>query len=389
MKAHGEKKNSLTNEPLDVNLTQIREGSTYLLVPKVAALHSRGPGTKKMDVFFNPVMEFSRDISVLILREFVKGRKVTLLDGLAGTGARGVRLAKEVDGDFLVVLNDHNPMAVELVKKNIELNNLSNSRVEKQKMNTLTSREYFDYVDIDPFGSPVNFIDAAVQSLRRNGMLAVTATDSAPLCGTYKKTSLRRYGAMPVKTQYSHEIGARILAGHCVRTAAQYDIALTPVLSFFSDHYLRIHLRVARGARKADSARSNVGYVLHNRKSGERKVVDEIPNEMSEHELAGPLWTGNLHDKVFLNEINPDKNLGTKKKMEKFLDLWIAEADAPPLFYELNEIASLTRTSPIPLNTMIEKLKDEGFSATRTHFSPNGFKTDADIKDIKQLDREK
>jgi len=238
-------------------------------------------------------------------------------------------------------------------------------------------------VDIDPFGSPVNFIDAALQSLKKNGILAVTATDSAPLCGTYKKTSLRRYGAMTMKTQYSHEIGARILAGHCVRKAAQYDIALTPVLSFFSDHYLRIHLHVSKGARKADSALASVGYALHNPKTGERKVVDRVPK--GNWELAGPLWIGDLHDKDFLETINLDMNMGTKKKLEKFLDLWISEAEAPPLFYELNEIASLTKTSPMRMNTMIARLKDNGFIATKTHFSPNGFKTDATMEDIKNI----
>ncbi|UCF07564.1 MAG: tRNA (guanine(10)-N(2))-dimethyltransferase [Thermoplasmata archaeon] len=366
-----------------MKLTQVREGTTDLLVPAKSVSHTKGPSTKKMDVFFNPVMEFSRDVSVLVLREFVLGRKPTLLDGLAGTGARGVRLASEVEGDFSVVLNDRNPAAVDVINRNVTLNGVDNCRAEKRKLNALLGEEDFDYVDVDPFGSPVNFIDAAVQSLRKNGMLAVTATDSAPLCGTYKKTSLRRYGAISLKTSYSHEIGARILAGHCIRTAAQYDIALTPVLSFFSDHYLRIHLHVEKGARKADSALRDIGYVYHNRKTGERKVVHDVSGEMWER--AGPLWIGNLHEKDFLKKIKVDKNLGTKKKLEKYLELWVAEAKAPPLFYELNEIASLTKTSPLPMNTMIEKLKANGFVATKTHFSPNGFKTDAALEDIKSI----
>jgi tRNA (guanine26-N2/guanine27-N2)-dimethyltransferase len=180
-------------------------------------------------------------------------------------------------------------------------------------------------------------------------------------------------------------MGARILAGHCIRTAAQYDIALTPILSFFSDHYLRIHLHVSKGARRADSAIKGIGYVVHNRKTGERKVVDEIKGDMGE--LGGPLWIGTLHDREFLEKITVGKNLGTKKKLEKYLELWIAEADAPPLFYELNEIASLTKTSPMRMSTMIGRLNKSGFSAVRTHFSPNGFKTDADLDDIKQLVR--
>ena len=36
----------------------------------------------------------------------------------------------------------------------------------------------YQWIDIDPFGSPVAFIDSAIQSLARTGMLEVTATDT-------------------------------------------------------------------------------------------------------------------------------------------------------------------------------------------------------------------
>ena len=37
----------------------------------------------------------------------------------------------------------------------------------------------FQWIDVDPFGSPVTFIDAALQALGRVGVLEVTATDTA------------------------------------------------------------------------------------------------------------------------------------------------------------------------------------------------------------------
>ena len=57
------------------------------------------------------------------------------------------------------------------------------------------AQEYYDYVDLDPFGTPVEFIPAALQALKRNGILAITATDTAPLAGTQAKKCVRRYGA--------------------------------------------------------------------------------------------------------------------------------------------------------------------------------------------------
>lgn len=368
-----------------MKLAQIREGKTDLVVPKQAMAHSKGPGTYKTGVFFNPVMEFSRDVSILVLRGFAPEKRTKLLDGLAGTGARGVRICNEVTGDLEIVINDHNPKAFELIEKNIALNELTNCGARNQKMNTLLSQEDFDYVDIDPFGSPVQFIDSSLQAIRNTGMIALTATDTAPLCGTYPKTCLRRYGAKSIKTEYSKEIGARILAGHCVRLGAKYDIALKPILVFFIDHYIRAHFEVKKGAKRADSALQNVGYLVHNHKTKERLVTKEIPEKIGEAQLAGPLWIGNLHEKKVLKNMELDNTLGSTKRLGKFLDMWIKEADSLPFFFDLNEIASITKTQPLSIHGMIEELRENGFSAARTHFSPTGFKTDAGIFEISRL----
>ena len=39
----------------------------------------------------------------------------------------------------------------------------------------------FQWIDLDPFGSPVGFLDTAIQSISRVGVLEVTATDIAAL----------------------------------------------------------------------------------------------------------------------------------------------------------------------------------------------------------------
>jgi tRNA (guanine26-N2/guanine27-N2)-dimethyltransferase len=360
------------------------EGTTDLMVPAEAALHLKGPGTKG-GVFFNPVMEFSRDVSILVMRVFLKNKKAKLLDGLAGTGTRGVRIAYEVDGNYEMVINDHNPMAYKVIKNNIIINGCENSRAENNKLNLLLSVESFDYIDIDPFGSPVSFLDASLQGIRQYGMLAVTATDTAPLCGTYPKTCLRRYDAISIQSCYSKEVGARILAGHCVRLAGKYDIAAIPVLTFFSDHYIRIHFAIKKGAKKADAAREGIGHIVHDPNTSGREILSDFSQKTKDNRIIGPLWIGDLHDLDFLSKMKPDTYLNTTKKIEKYLELWKEEANMPPYFYETNEISSLTKTQPKPLMSMIEDLKDHGFLASRTHFSPNGFKTDADITEITSL----
>ncbi len=367
-----------------MKLTKIKEGTTDLLVPKSCASHKKGPGTKT-GVFFNPIMEFSRDVSVLFMRVFLKNNGAKLLDGLSGTGSRGIRIAHEVPGNFEMVLNDHNPEAYKVIKRNMKLNGLEGHRAVNSNLNTLLSSQGFDYVDIDPFGSPVRFMDPAIQALSRRGMLAITATDTAPLCGRFISTCERRYDGKSIKTLYKKEVGVRILAGHCVRIAAKYDIGFTPVLSFFSDHYIRVHLKVEKGAKKADSSRKEIGFILHDRKSGDRCIISDISKRKIGEDYAGPLWVGDLHDLGFLKRIKEDPYLGTSKKIGKYLSLWKEEAKMPPFFYETNEIASLTKTHPKPLLDIITELKSNGYMATRTHFSSSGFKTDCEISEIKKM----
>jgi len=44
-------------------------------------------------------------------------------------------------------------------------------------------KDRFDVLDLDPYGAPTPFLDGAVQAVSEGGLLCVTATDMAVLCG--------------------------------------------------------------------------------------------------------------------------------------------------------------------------------------------------------------
>lgn len=86
-------------------------------------------------VFYNPVQEFNRDISILTIREFSKLRAeevakkgkwefqgIKVLEALSATGLRSVRYMKEIESLKELVSNDIDPTATELMKKNFEFN---------------------------------------------------------------------------------------------------------------------------------------------------------------------------------------------------------------------------------------------------------------------------
>lgn len=356
-------------------LVSVTEGTTELLVPDTYNL--RGPGSRSGEVFYNRQMEFARDISVLFGRaEFREGQKI--LDGLAATGARGLRLANEcgIKADF--VLNDRNLAAAVLIKQNADLNSLGHVKIECRDLRSLLSDEQFDYIDIDPFGTPVDFLDAAIQSCRNGGVIALTATDSAPLYGTYPRTSLRRYGALSQRSPFAHETGLRILLGHVVRQAASHDRAAQPLLGYHADHYFRAYVRISNGASKADAAVERMGYLGYDAKSLQRTVGPDRQDEKA----AGPLWTGQLLSKALLMRLKATRDLGTWRRCERIVETWKEEADSPPMFFVLDELARRTKKSPPSLSGFLDFLNSEGYPASRTHFDPKGVKVDIDASKL-------
>jgi tRNA (guanine26-N2/guanine27-N2)-dimethyltransferase len=353
----------------------IKEGTTKILVFK-KKISIKGPGAKEGVPFYNPSMEFNRDISILVCQWFLNNSKKTvkILDGLAASGIRGLRIENEVTGDFEVKINDWDSEAYELIKKNIKGRNIE---AANQNLNTLLSEEKFDYIDIDPFGSPVYFIDSAIRSIRNNGIIAATATDTAALCGVYPKVCYRRYAAIPFHSNVMKEVGLRILIGYICREATRYDKGIEPILCYSTDHYFRVYVKIINGVNRANDSMNQF-----------KTIFSEEPKSQKENIEIGPLWMGKLHNKESIKEqrtILSEKTLGTKNQLWKLFDIYEEEANAPAFFYSTEDLASHFRKSAPKMEDIFDKLGKKGFEAYRTHFSPTGFKTNASLNEIKRI----
>lgn len=350
--------------------TEMIEGSTRIIVPNNHSIS--GPGKKTNDVFFNEQMAFNRDISVMFLRAFSK--KMTIVDTMAATGSRSIRIANEVP-ETMVTANDINTHATLYIKENIRINNLDNCIVSNKNMHSLLAEEVFDYVDIDPFGSPIPFLHSSIIGCKRDGYLAITATDTAPLAGAHIKKCIRRYQSTPLRGPMCHEAGLRILIGAIAREAAKFNKGISSVLSFSSDHYFRVYLKIMEGAKHADTSLSNLIYVSYNPVTLERSFSSE-PGEIFKY---GPFWGGTLFDKKHLSKMNAN-NMATEKRCNKYLETWRQEIDVP-LMYEISEISSYLKKSTPPFGKFIERMNEYG-ETSRTHISPTGFKTVLSLKEI-------
>lgn len=383
-----------------MELRRVREGGTELLTPDPSAFMVRGRFEPSLaPVFYNPKMEFSRDIAVLFLRLFsgMREKPLEVCDPLAGSGARGIRYAKEVPGVASVVVSDLNSDAIPLITQNASINGVEGKITVCRKDANLLLSEHaepgrrFDYVDIDPFGTPSPFVDSAVRATKNGGVVALTATDTAPLCGIYPKACLRKYGGIPLRGEFCHETGLRLMIGDAVTEALKHDFGTKVLVSYSVDHYFRAYLQLTLGAKRGDESSGNMGYLLHCPSCGWRSQAPlggtlpcTCPECNGPVRRGGPLWLGALGDEDFLSGLaSADlSGMGSNKRVSKFLPLLLGELALPPTYYLVDEICSRIRRDVPPLSSVVESLWALGYKAAPTHFHPKAVKTDAPIRTL-------
>lgn len=384
-----------------MNCKTIVEGTTKLLVP--IPLEDSNFPPSAAPVFYNPAMELNRDINVAATAAFVKRllakrdmaiEDIRYLDAFSASGIRGLRVAKEVG--VHATLNDWSPEAFELINKNIELTGLSEKvEASRRNANVLLHESKFNIVDIDPFGTPSPFLDAA--SVSALNLLSVTATDTAPLCGAHLNSGIRKYAAVPLNREFHSEMGLRVMLGACAREIAKHDKAMVPLLSHSTRHYVRGYLEIRNGAKQADRTLKCMGFLSYCPHCGGRETVrglavhikPECPSCGGLTEIAGPLWLGPLREKEFCDEVLielEERPLSTKEKASKIISFCRDELDIP-MFYDQHVICKQLGVSASGIDLLIASLKIKGFKASRTHFSGTSFKTDASVAEIKEIIR--
>ncbi|MFP4654389.1 MAG: tRNA (guanine(10)-N(2))-dimethyltransferase [Methanohalobium sp.] len=382
-----------------MNYRAVTEGSTKVLVPELSQDASFPPSSAA--VFYNPEMELNRDITVVANAVFghrlskkydLNPSDITYVDALAASGIRGTRVANETG--LCTTLNDWNSDAYNLILQNIELNNIPGAITAFHKnANVLLFENRYNIVDLDPFGTPVPYLESAIYSAKN--LLEITATDTAPLCGAHLKSGIRKYSSVPLNNEYHSEMGVRILLGKVVREFAKYDKAMVPLLSHATRHYVRTYLQIRKGAKRADKTLEYMGFISHCNKCSFRKVVyglavnidNMCPICGNTTVIGGPLWLGPLHDPGFCDEIlqELDKyHLNQKEKARKIITLCRDELEYPT-YYDLHRICKLLGVSAISMNQIIGLLVDNGYRASKTHFGGTSFKTDAGIDIINDI----
>lgn len=367
-----------------MDIVEVTEGRTRFFVPRQDPHLQFPPGGGP--VFYNPRMELNRDVTILLLSVL---RPEDYLDAMGASGARGLRVAHEIG--IPVTINDWSQRAVDLARQNVERLGLS-AEVTHSDANALMSVRKFDAVDLDPFGTPAPFVDAAARSAGR--YLFVTATDTAPLCGAHLKAGMRRYFSRPRNTEYHAEVGLRTLLGFVVREVIKDDCGVEPLFCYAHEHFHRLHLRLRDGAAAADRTLARIGYIMQCRdclyrteQTGLLPEPEECPLCGADLVPVGPLWTGRINDDPTLaamEELLPLVNVGNRARIARLLSTCRQELETSS-HYDYHVIAKSLRVSPGSIETVIERLVGLGYRASRAHYSGTAIKTDAPLSVLEKV----
>lgn len=354
-----------------------QEGDVELLIPDLEEYKNIG----NAPVFYNPKMEMDRTLSIEVIKTFFKNKKPVLLDGLSATGARALRYKKEIDSD--VRANDADPEAVDLIEKNAELNDLEVVTSNQDANEVMVSEEKFDYIDIDPFGSPAPFMNNVFKGvMRKKSLVGITATDLGALSGHYPKACFRRYGTICKANPFEHEIGIRNLIYSFYKSGAVNGFTVDPVICYWNRHYYRCFFEVKKSKAGINRNMDNIGYLMFCRSCGRRrktKIFKERRKKCVCGEKItslGPTWLGYLGDEEFLDKVDFYEPLFRKFKKE---------VKVKDLYYDIHWISGALGATPKKRSFFIENLREYGYKSYETIFTGHGFRTNAPQEKVLEL----
>ncbi|XP_074990265.1 tRNA (guanine(26)-N(2))-dimethyltransferase isoform X4 [Calonectris borealis] len=407
--------------PPEAGETLISEGRATILFPSAN------------EVFYNPVQGFNRDLTCAVMTEFArlrlqpKGIRVVLpgedgrgspqppedgdgdtapaphgpeaprtakpgeacegglrvLEALAASGLRSIRFAKEVPGLRAVVANDFSARAVELMSRNVAFNevgglvapHMADARMLMYQCKA--DREPFDVIDLDPYGSPAPFLDAAVQAVSEGGLLCVTCTDMGVMAGNSAETCYSKYGAVSLKGKFCHEMALRIILHSLDSRANCYQRFIVPLLSVSADFYVRVFVRVFTGQAKVKASAS----FKYGAATGP-PVGPTCEFCQQRHQLGGPMWAEPLHDPAFVERVlaaleSSPGRFQTEERMRGMLSVITEELGDVPLYYTLDGLSSTIHCNTPSLLQFRSALLHAGYRVSLSHACKNAVKTDA------------
>ncbi|KAH8927078.1 N2,N2-dimethylguanosine tRNA methyltransferase [Atractiella rhizophila] len=343
-----------------------------------------------------------------------------------------------------------------------------------------TSGKAFDVIDLDPYGTCAPFVDAAVQNVADEGLLMVTATDMAVAASTnHHEKCYGNYGGLPTRKEWCHEAAIRMILNTLATSAARYGKTIRPLLSLSIDFYVRVFIRVSPSRQETKELASLTSLVYTcdhchahwlqpfgrtslppseeqggeadgegEGKKGKKVAKGKGKGGIKFHipagppvettrgggkceecgagfHVAGPMWTGRLHDPDFVQEVletvkaresrsstpatstatgaetsataeenngnangekeeEPLKPFGTTERLKGMLQIAASEIQTP-FYFSPSRISGMFHSRTPPLETVTSALLHAGYAVSRSHALPGSLKTNAPVSFINDV----
>ena len=383
-----------------MKLVEIQEGLGTFLVPSSKNIDHIP--RRSDEVFFNVHQEINRDFSVLALRAYSRvnaKENLTVCEPLCGSGIRSIRYALEAPTSS-IFSNDINSNAVDITQKNI--NRLPRTSAKKIQLFNMECNSFlqtlnkkhivFDFIDIDPFGTPIPFVQNSVQLVTLQGLLAFTATDLASLVGLYPRALYAKYGISQFDARIGtiHEIAARALITGIQHIGLTLGQSLIPIVTLYHRHFVRCFLIRNRGV---NGVINQTGFI-HLCKRCQSRYISFLGEKRTTCSTCGdnngmkvgPLYLGRIQHSEYLSSMQLDNHMqkmGTRKKLVKILPLMIEETSLDiPWSLDIPKLAKKVRAPVPPFTKIVKILNEMGYECFRTHYSGTSLKTDANETEI-------
>lgn len=394
------------------------------------------------------------------VKETTRSPRFEILDALSASGLRALRYSQELPFVTNVTANDLSPKAVETIKLNVVHNKLDGkirttignanahmyqSVAQEGVGGPDYAQRQYQVIDLDPYGTAVPFLDAAVQAVADGGLLCVTCTDTGVFNSIgWPEKAFSLYGGLPIKGDHFAEGGLRLILHAIATAAAKYGLAIEPLLSLSIDYYARLFVRVRKSPAEVKFLAGKTMLVYncdagcgawqtqplgrHSPQQGKKGNVyfkyslAQAPSASPKcshcgfkTHLCGPMYGGPLHSPAFIERIldylpELDKTTyPTIDRIEGMLVTALEETD----FYEEKYVETASDEQKIGLARIDPSVIDHhpfyliasslarvlrcqapsdaqlkgallhaGYRVTRSHTKPGTIKTDAPWSDI-------
>ena len=235
-------------------------GQADSAAPSALVSEGRAGAIRTDGTFLSSAGRVQRDLTVAAVTAFASMQgldELVVLDAMSATGLRALRVALEVPACHTMLANDKCAAAHACLEQNVAQHRdaLADAgvRVECSCLDASEAMARFhaagrriDVIDIDPFGSPMHAVPAALACVRPGGLLSLAFFDLHVLCGSSSDHghAFSVYGGAPLKLRCAHEVAVRLALASVCRAAAGVGRWVEPMLCAHMQCCVRLLVRV-------------------------------------------------------------------------------------------------------------------------------------------------